>query len=283
ADEATAESQAETSATGGSPLDGSWTPPPRDENPFAAPQTDAFERSTGGHTIHPLEYREITFEQLFSDSFAAFKKTWGLLLLAWLALTVVGFGIGLVFLPLQLAATQAGENAVFLVDAIHRLVSFAWSVFCTPVFARFAVHVVRGDPDPGRGIIPPASVFLHTFLAMLLYSLSVGLGLILLIVPGIILALMFLFAVWIAADREVNAIDAFSISYRATSGNKLTLFAAFLVTYLVGMLLVLVTCGLGVFAVAPFFVTLYTLAYLRCTGQPTVLERQGAPSAQYSL
>lgn len=62
--------------------------------------------------------------------------------------------------------------------------------------------------------------FLKYLAATILISLAVILGFILLIVPGIILALMFMFATYIVIDRGQGPIEAMKESRRITSGHK---------------------------------------------------------------
>jgi uncharacterized membrane protein len=57
----------------------------------------------------------------------------------------------------------------------------------------------------------------------ILLGLAVGVGLLLLIVPGIILALMFMFSNLIVIDRELGPIDAMTESNRVTHGLGLVL------------------------------------------------------------
>lgn len=67
-------------------------------------------------------------------------------------------------------------------------------------------------------------------------ALAVAVGLVLLIVPGIIFGLMFMFATFIVIERELGPIDALSESHRLTRGHKWQLFGFVLLLILVNLL-----------------------------------------------
>ncbi|MBS2028093.1 MAG: hypothetical protein JST54_09340 [Deltaproteobacteria bacterium] len=70
----------------------------------------------------------------------------------------------------------------------------------------------------------PAEVFFEDFfpylLTSILYSLVVAAGLVLLIVPGVIWGLMFMFATYLVVDKKLDPISAFVESKRLTKGIK---------------------------------------------------------------
>jgi uncharacterized membrane protein len=71
--------------------------------------------------------------------------------------------------------------------------------------------------------------------ATLLVGLAVLLGLVLLIVPGIIFALMFMFTSFLVIDRGLGPIDAMKESKRITSGYKWPLFGFVLLLALINV------------------------------------------------
>ncbi len=68
-----------------------------------------------------------------------------------------------------------------------------------------------------------------------------------------------------SAVRSARAIEA-------TDGNKWTLFAIYVVAGIGSMVVVVLTCGLGVFFVVPYMAVLATVIYLGVTGQRTMLD-----------
>jgi hypothetical protein len=108
--------------------------------------------------------------------------------------------------------------------------------------------------------------------AGLLVSIVVVLGMILLIVPGIIFALMFMFASMVIIDRGLGPIEAMKESRRITSGHKWKLFWFTLVLTLINLagLLALVV---GLLVTVPVSVLAFTRAYRELSA------RAGVPAA----
>jgi len=72
--------------------------------------------------------------------------------------------------------------------------------------------------------------------ASILLGLAIVVGFILLIVPGIIFALMFMFTTFIVIDRELGPIEAMKESHRITHGHKWKLLGFTLVLVLINLL-----------------------------------------------
>jgi uncharacterized membrane protein len=72
--------------------------------------------------------------------------------------------------------------------------------------------------------------------ASILFALAVAVGFVLLIVPGIIFALMFMFTTFIVIDRELGPIEAMKESNRITYGHKWTLLGFGVLLVLINLL-----------------------------------------------
>ena len=64
----------------------------------------------------------------------------------------------------------------------------------------------------------------HYLIASAIVSLVVALGLVLLIVPGIVLAVMFMFYAYFIIDKKMKAFDALKQSMALTKGYRMQLF-----------------------------------------------------------
>ena len=107
-------------------------------------------------------------------------------------------------------------------------------------------YALKAHDTPERAEIQDLwhpQVFWPYLIATLLVFLCVALGFVLLIVPGIIVGLMFMFTPYLVVDRNLSAIEAMKESRRITEGSKWKLFelgVALFLLNLVGAIALLV-------------------------------------------
>jgi uncharacterized membrane protein len=141
------------------------------------------------------------------------------------------------------------------------------SSFFTCGMANFSIKVARGAPYSFGDLFAGGPFFLSVVVANFLISFAVGLGLLLLIVPGIIVGIGFSMALPLIVDRNLGPIDALTESWKLTEGNRVNIFIFGLIAFglaIAGMC----ACGLGLLLVAPVGWIAYLYIYLRLTGQP---------------
>lgn len=96
--------------------------------------------------------------------------------------------------------------------------------------------------------------FADTLVAGLLYSLAVGIGLCLLIVPGIIIACGFSMTFFIMVDDpNISGIDALQQSWNMMRGHKWDYFCLQF-RFIGWMILAILTCGIGMILLLPYMV-----------------------------
>ncbi|MBI4705907.1 MAG: hypothetical protein HY744_32850 [Deltaproteobacteria bacterium] len=137
-----------------------------------------------------------------------------------------------------------------LVNAGLSLVNFLVMTFMEGGMTLFALKVARGQPYELGDIFKGGPYFAPLLVANILTGLAVAFGLLLLIVPGIILALGLSLTVPIVVDRNLHAVDAMKESWRLTTGHKVGIFVFGLLMAAL-MLLGLLACCVGVLVVAP--------------------------------
>jgi len=103
--------------------------------------------------------------------------------------------------------------------------------------------------------------------ASILLALAVAIGFVLLIVPGIILGLMFMFTTFVVIERELGPIDAMSESHRLTRGHKWQLFGLVLLLLLIN-LLGLLALVVGLLVSIPVSTLAFVHAYRVLGGKP---------------
>ena len=102
--------------------------------------------------------------------------------------------------------------------------------------------------------------FGQAFLASLVMALLVGLGMVLCIVPGVILAIMWMFVYFVLAETQIEFWPAMKASAELTAGFRWQLFGLLLADALVVILGVLACC-VGVLIAQPVVMTSVALAY----------------------
>jgi uncharacterized membrane protein len=108
--------------------------------------------------------------------------------------------------------------------------------------------------------------------ASILYALVLVAGLILLIVPGIIFALMFMFTTFIVIDRELGPVEAMKESNRITHGHKWSLLGFTLMLVLINLL--------GLIALVVGLLVSIPVSSLAVTHAYRVLSGRTPPAAQ---
>ena len=103
--------------------------------------------------------------------------------------------------------------------------------------------------------------------ASILLALAVAIGFVLLIVPGIILGLMFMFTTFVVIERELGPIDAMSESHRLTRGHKWQLLGFVLLLLLINVL-GLLALVVGLLVSIPVSTLAFVHAYRVLGGKP---------------
>lgn len=156
--------------------------------------------------------------------------------LTWITPADAGFFVASVFWLVQLLVTQ--------------LITIGW--------IGLALDIVDGKPVSAERIMSRFNVVVPFLIASLLFSIGLYVGLLLLIVPGIVFALIFYFYSYSIVDTgEGNPIAALQHSARLTRGHRVQLFGLFVLLVLINIIGVLalvvgvlITMGISLLAVA---------------------------------
>jgi phage FluMu protein Com/preprotein translocase subunit YajC len=242
-------------------------------NPYASPSAEP--GAPPMPPAGPLAPGIVDFNDAFGHTWQIFKDQMGMCIAGWVVYAVVSNAVSY---GLQLGGLFVGA-AMFNDEAIAQLFSIAGqlvsTLFTAWLFigqAIFFLKIARGQ-QAEIGDLFAGGPFYGTFLgAGILFLLMYVGGLMLCIVPGIILGLMFCQFYFLIVDRNAAAMKSLEQSNELMKGNKMTVFAVLLVGGLVGGLLVVCTCLIGVFFVGPFMSLLPAVIYLAVTGQPNAAQ-----------
>ncbi|QDU43883.1 hypothetical protein Mal52_23600 [Symmachiella dynata] len=168
---------------------------------------------------------------------------------------------------LILGDQPGNQMGLFIViQLIGFLISFAFQTWLTVGQTIFFLNVARGKEATIGQVFTGGAMLPNALGAQILFTIMYMIGFVLLIVPGIIIALMFSQNLPLIADRNLSVMDALQTSREITNGNKLSLFTLFLALF--GLMIVgILACCVGVFFTASYGTLMLVVAYLRMTGQ----------------
>jgi uncharacterized membrane protein len=158
------------------------------------------------------------------------------------------------------------------------IINIVVSSFVMAGIMSFSLKVAKGVPYAFGDLFSGAPFFVSVFVANLVSSIAISIGMIFLIVPGVILALGLCMAIPLIVDRGLGPIDALSESWKLTDGHKTNLFIFGLIAF--GLSIAgACACGVGLFLVIPLLYIALMYIYLKLTGQPVAVIMQSRPQA----
>lgn len=175
----------------------------------------------------------------------------------------------------QMEMQQGGKPnlGLLLFSNLWNIPTMLFSLFITCGQVMAFLRVARGE-DAGIGdLFGGGRYFLKMLLNYVVVSIAVAVGLVLCIIPGLFVLVClwpFMF-VLVAEDRP--GLETLSRTWELTKinrGSSLLLLIAMFGIYVLGIL----ACLIGVLVALPVCVMAATVAYLRMSGQPTVLETE---------
>jgi len=176
----------------------------------------------------------------------------------------IGFLV-LAMLVLIIIAAAAGAAVPVLGSLVVGVVTPAINIGFIYVFIR----LTRGIKPRIEDLFNGMPIFGKAFLLSFLTQLFVFLWTLLLIVPGVIKSISWMFAPYILCEnREMPVMDALKKSAEMTNGHKKDLFVLML-SFILWILLICVTFGIAAVYVAPYIQATMTNAYLKLKGDET--------------
>jgi hypothetical protein len=162
----------------------------------------------------------------------AFKRRAWFFVGASVVMALLYGAIGLVSGTIDGALTHGGDRTTVLGSVVSIGLSILLSMGVTAFYLNVYDHPDQADLT---ALWHPQNFWSYVGVSILL-SVVVGIGFLLLIVPGIILSLMFMFATFIVVDRGLDPFAAMKQSRQITAGYKWQLFLFSLVLMLINLL-----------------------------------------------
>jgi uncharacterized membrane protein len=170
----------------------------------------------------------------------------------------------LVLITLVVVAIQIGLSVVgYAFDSW--ILQLTWNIITTIVSLILAMGLIRAALTVVDGGVPEVGLLFRTeglvpyLIASILVGLAVGVGIILCIIPGLILAFLFAFYGYAIVDGKTDdGIEAMKASWSLVSANVGALLAVFVLAFLINIVGALL-CGVGLLFTYPL--TAIAIAY----------------------
>jgi len=184
---------------------------------------------------------------------ASLEGNWGKTAIATLIFLILSMGVS------WTVTTPMGNNLVMSYSTQGIL-----TLLCLPLgwgFVVYFLNLIRNDNTDYERLFDGYKDFIRIFLAEFLVYLAMGIGMILLIIPGIIIGSGLVMTGFILKDdKEISAVDAMKKSWEMTNGHKGALVLLFL-SFLGWIILSIFTLGIGMLFLYPYMQTALAHCY----------------------
>jgi hypothetical protein len=159
----------------------------------------------------------------------------------------------------SLSPLALGGGLPIGINIAIRLFSWAWTSFFYGGVYQMAVKQVRGEQIAFSDIFSGGPLFIPMLTFSLIYGILVGVGTLFCIVPGLLVAGLFLPGYALIADGITSIGDVFT---RCTEAMKADIWNAALFVFVMGLLILVsaIPCGLGLFVTLPMYWIISALA-----------------------
>jgi hypothetical protein len=211
------------------------------------------------------------------DAGSSYSVGWKVLMAAFIELLVVSIVYTILTGPVSTVQWQAGSFGWFLVPLV--LFGILYGIFVAGPIDYGAKWVflkaVRGERIEVKDIFYPFQRnYWNVVIANIVVGIIVGLGIFMLIVPGIIFACRLAFVPYLVVDREMDVMDALRVSWDMTRGYGWQIF-------LMGLLAIpIVILGLLCFIVG-IFVSVMWISAAFAVMYHAVAKKDGIPETRY--
>jgi len=194
-----------------------------------------------------------TSQDYKNRALASLEGRWGTAAIATLIFLILSMGIS------WTVTTPMGDNLVMSYST-----QGIWALLCMPLgwgFVVYFLNLIRNDNTDYERLFDGYKDFIRIFLAEFLTNLAMGIGMMLLIIPGIIIGSGLVMTGFILKDdKEISAFDAMKKSWEITNGHKGALIGLFL-SFLGWIFLSIFTLGIGMLFLYPYMQTALAHCY----------------------
>ena len=224
------------------------------------------------HTL-TANMEKLSIKEALSYSWNTFKSRPWIFVQAGVLLFLINLAINLLQTVFEEGSRAGGDQIAFLAIVISTLLGMAASFLISMGETSFFLRAHDAVKEVTVKDLWHPEGFLKFAAASLIAGLAILVGFILLIVPGIIASILFMFVGYLVIEKGLGPIDALKESARITEGNRMQLFLfglALIGINLIGVLALLV--GLLVSIPVSFLATVHVYRTLSKKDSEVVTE-----------
>jgi hypothetical protein len=172
-------------------------------------------------------------------------------------------------------------------DSVGGIIMMVIMILLSFGFIKNTINLTRDQPIDFKAFFNSNPMTMINFLiAMFITSILISIGLVLLIIPGIILAYMFILVPYLIIDKDMGAFEAMGESMRLTKGYKMDIFAGHFIVMIIIQVISMFIITLPFTIPMSLFVMIYPYLVLTgqvgTAGQPTkeAAEPEAAPEVK---
>ena len=185
-----------------------------------------------------------------------------LMMVVWIAVSIgVSFVLSIFQGVISIAIGEEDARPLIVMSVISTLINQILSVFLLLGITRFSLNIVSGREASVAQLFGEGRLLLRAFVAWLLFYIAVGIGLVLLIVPGIYIAARYGLFLKAMVDRDCGIMAAFEESSRLTTNNRMNLVLLGLLSFAL-VILGCLALGVGLLFAYPVIELSWVVAYL---------------------
>lgn len=247
-------------------------------NPYAAPPTawNEVAQATSGEALSEIVHgsEPVNVGACLKRAFALAQRHAVVIILVVLVYIGISFGLSIItqiitaamsvmLTPAETTSSSTGGGVpilVTLVTLVLGLLNNVVSVFLSLGVTQITLNLVSGKEANVGLLFSGLPKLLRAIGASILYTLMVMVGLILLVVPGIFLAIRFAYFMHAIVDRDKGVIDSLSYSWSLTTNNWGNIFLLGLLSFGLAIAGLLALC-VGVLVAIPIIMLMSSVAY----------------------
>lgn len=162
------------------------------------------------------------------------------------------------------------EDSLPLLAFIFNVGSWIVSIISSIFVVKIGLRLYGNEQIGSYGFLSfSSSLFFKYLLGYILYGLAILIGLILLIVPGVYLAIKYQFVPYLIVDKGMDPIEAFKESGKMTAGSKWNLFL-FLILQVIIVILGFLAFIVGIFVALPIVMVAEAYVYKKLSSNAVV-------------